>query len=312
MVNGGDYAYVIRHDNPAAAPSRTDAWGPGDGPGQSSPSRQGPAQAGRMRAITTGALSTGWAAGAGGRQETASPDGLSSTPGPVAPAGAAATALPATETDPATAAGVRARPEAAPAIDPALAYGPDDPAYGPPGLDWYKRDEERAPHAGDGEPPAAAGEPPATRGPFEPLRPGDREGAGHADYQPADGEAAFDDPQIAAPESEISGYDVVDDEMSLSELFGFGTEADPEAGALDQIRGLYDAAESVSQDSLDRHFEQLLERQRELISEYFTESAGLGSAETREPAASADTPVPLGFDSAQSLTGLRGELRGAP
>jgi hypothetical protein len=100
--------------------------------------------------------------------------------------------------------------------------------------------------------------------------------------------------------------------MSLSELFGFGTEADPEAGALDQIRGLYDAAESVSQDSLDRHFEQLLERQRKLISEYFTESAGLGSAEAQDPAATSDTPAPFGFDSAQSLTGLRGELRGAP
>jgi hypothetical protein len=74
---------------------------------------------------------------------------------------------------------------------------------------------------------------------------------------------------------------------------------------------LYDAAETVSQASLDRHFEQLLERQRELISEYFTESAGLGPAEIQDQAAAADVPVTFGFDSAQSLTGLRGELRGA-
>ena len=71
--------------------------------------------------------------------------------------------------------------------------------------------------------------------------------------------------------------------MPLSELFDFGTETDPEAGALGQIRDLYEAAETVSQASLDRHFEQLLERQRKLISEYFTEAGGLGSAEAARP-----------------------------
>jgi hypothetical protein len=99
--------------------------------------------------------------------------------------------------------------------------------------------------------------------------------------------------------------------MSVSDLFDFGTEADPEAGAIGQIRDLYDAAETVSQAGLDRHFDQLLERQRKLISEYFTEAGALGPADTTATAATADTSAPFGFDSAQSLTGLRGELRGA-
>jgi hypothetical protein len=99
-------------------------------------------------------------------------------------------------------------------------------------------------------------------------------------------------------------------------LLDLGTPTDPEAGALGQIRDLYQAAETVSQVTLDRHFDQILERQRELISEYFTESVGLGfdstEAEEAAPVASpADASSPFGFDSAQSLTGLRGELRGA-
>jgi hypothetical protein len=169
------------------------------------------------------------------------------------------------------------------------------------------RDEERAARTGDGESPAAAGEPVATRGPFEPLRPGDREGAGHADYQQADGDAAFDDRDADPLESDVSEYEPIDYEMS--ELLDLGTPTDPEAGALGHIRDLYQAAETVSQASLDRHFDRLLERQRELISEFFTESGGRGAAAA--PVAPADPSSPLGFDAAQSLTGLRGELRGA-
>jgi hypothetical protein len=336
MVNGGDYAYVIRQDGSAASPSQPDArgQGPGEWPGRAGPApgRQaasggqpptgssaaaattaGPAQAGRVRAITSGTAGAGWPAVADERREAASPEARSSAPGPAAQA---ATAGPATQADAATAAGARPRVEAAPEIDPALAYGPDDPAYGPPGPDWYKREADGAPRTVDGESTAPASEPPPSRGPFEPLRPGEREGAGHADYQQADGEAGLDDPDTDQLESEIFEYEPIDYEMS--ELLDLGTPTDPEAGALGQIRDLYQAAETVSQASLDRHFDQLLERQRKLISEYFTESVGLdlGSTEAEEAApvasaAPADASSPFGFDTAQSLTGLRGELRGA-
>jgi hypothetical protein len=194
-------------------------------------------------------------------------------------------------------------------MDPALAYGPDDPAYGPPGPDWYKqRGEEHAPRAGEAKTPAAGGEARPVRGPFEPLRSGDYEEAGDADFQSADGEAAFDDPDAGPPESEIPGYRPLDDEMP--DLLDFGTPTDPEAGALGGIRDLYQTAETVSQASLDRHFDQLLERQRKLISEYFKESAGFGSDEIADPGSQDDPSAPLGFDTAESLAGLRGEFRG--
>ena len=201
-----------------------------------------------------------------------------------------------------------AKPEAAPDVAP---YGPDDPAYGPLGPDWRQRDEQRPTKNGESNP--AAAEPRAVRGPFEPLSPAERQEAGYADYQPADDEPAFDGPDVGLGESEISEYEPIDYEMSLSEPLDFGTPADPEAGALGQITDLYQTAERISPAGLDSHFEQLLERQRELITEYFRESGGLGSAGTSsepqaEPAAQA---IPLGFDTVESLARLRDQLRSA-
>ena len=59
------------------------------------------------------------------------------------------------------------------------------------------------------------------------------------------------------------------------------------------------AAGRIGPGSLDRHFDQLLERQRQLISDYFKEPSGLGVAET---------PPQTGVDTAESLAGLRGAL----
>jgi hypothetical protein len=201
-------------------------------------------------------------------------------------------------------------------VDPALAYGPDDPAYGPPAPGWYKRDEESAPRAEDGEPPADPDESRAARGPFEPLRPGGREETGPAGYQQADGGAALDDPDAGQPETGAPEYEPIDYE--LPELFDFGTPTDPEAGAIGELKDLYQTAETAGQSSLDRHFDQLLERQRQLISEYFEESGALGPAGPVPPvvvtpgaADPANSAVPFGFDTAASLAALRGELRGA-
>jgi hypothetical protein len=167
-------------------------------------------------------------------------------------------------------------------------YGPDDPAYGPPGPDWYKRAEERAAATPDGAPQAGTGEQPVARGPFEPLR------SGEAGYQPADGPEDDDSqPSAAMPEApEDEPLDFLDPD----------TPTDPEAGPLGQVKDLYVAASRVSPDRLDRHFEQLLERQRKLISDYFKESSGLGAEET---------PPPFSFDAAESLAGFRAGLRDA-
>jgi hypothetical protein len=315
VVNGGDYAYVIRHDDgPPAAPGQAPGRPAASGAQQATAASAGAAQAGPVRAITTGAVVT---------------DGHSAVPAPAVsaasvPEAAAGPAGPAIQPDGATRAsrpagqgpvtpGGRTRPEVVPDVDPALAYGPDDPAYGPPGPDWYARDgQERTPAAGDAEPAAAEDDTTVTRGPFEPLRASDREAAATAGYQPADyhpgDDVAFDDPGAGGAESEVPEYD-----GEISELLGLGAPVDPEADALGEIRGLYDAAETVGETGLARHFDQLLERQRMLISEYFEEAGGLISADaaTTAPVAPADAPVPFGFDTAESLASLRGELRGA-
>ncbi len=135
--------------------------------------------------------------------------------------------------------------------EPGMPYGPDDPAYGPPSPDWYTREgeEEAGQHA--------AGEYRHTRGPFEPLR-----RVGETAGQPASRqETSFEDPD--APD-------------------GDDDHGDPGDRVLEQIRDLYMTAEAIGAESLDKHYEQLLERQRQLISEYFKEadavdhSAGTG------------------------------------
>jgi hypothetical protein len=133
-------------------------------------------------------------------------------------------------------------PGALPGEGPDTAYGPDDPAYGPPSLEWYARDKR----AGQEEPAdAAASELRVARGPFEP--PSHQGGAGQelAPYQPV-------------------GYELPD--AGEDDPIGGGTKA------LDQIKDFYLTAEAIGPENLDRHIEQLLERQRQLISEYFKET----------------------------------------
>jgi hypothetical protein len=59
---------------------------------------------------------------------------------------------------------------------------------------------------------------------------------------------------------------------------------------IEQIKDLYMTAEAIGDDALGKHFDQLRQRQRSLIREFF-EKAGLGST---------GTPTPLGGDSAQN------------
>jgi hypothetical protein len=116
--------------------------------------------------------------------------------------------------------------------EPGVPYGPDDPAYGPPSPDWYAREDET--EAGQQE---AAEEPQYVRGPFEPP------------------------PHSGAAARAMEPLDVLDDNDPGS----------PGDRALEQIKDLYLTAEAIGAENLDRHFEELLERQRQLISEYFKE-----------------------------------------
>jgi hypothetical protein len=128
-----------------------------------------------------------------------------------------------------------------------LPYGPDDPAYGPPGPDWYAREDEE--EAGEQD---AAEELQHARGPFEPL--------------PDSGAPAH------ATEAAAS--------YALLGILDDGNDLDgPGDTALAQIKDLYLTAEAIGAENLDKHFERLLERQRQLISDYFNE------ADVRESAA---------------------------
>lgn len=65
---------------------------------------------------------------------------------------------------------------------------------------------------------------------------------------------------------------------------------------IEQIKDLYLTAEAIGEDALNRHFDELRQRQRSLISEFF-ENAGLGTK---------DTPTLLGDDPAQDGASLPG------
>ena len=53
---------------------------------------------------------------------------------------------------------------------------------------------------------------------------------------------------------------------------------------LEKIRDLYLTVEAIGDDNVDKHFDELLQRQRELISDYFKETGiGTGKAPTAEP-----------------------------
>jgi hypothetical protein len=65
---------------------------------------------------------------------------------------------------------------------------------------------------------------------------------------------------------------------------------------IEQIKDLYLTAEAIGEDALGRHFDELRQRQRSLISEFF-ENAGLGAK---------DTPTLVGDDPAQDGASLPG------
>ena len=136
--------------------------------------------------------------------------------------------------------------------------------------------------AGQAEPEQAATPPPAAtdhhavRGPFEPLVEHDRQISG----------AAADHPTT---DSDGRPYEFT------------GLDDDAPAGsadaALDRLKELHRTAAAVAPQSLDAHFDQLLERQRRLFSEYISESEGPSAAD----ASGDDSLVGFGGD----FTGTR-------
>jgi hypothetical protein len=107
-----------------------------------------------------------------------------------------------------------------------------------------------------------------TRGPFEPLLP-----SGGPPPRPARPEPAGPDATTATPADE-----------------GPEEPAHAQARKLEQIKDLYLTAEAIGEENVDKHFDQLLAQQRELISEYFRQSAAARHADGL-PAQSAANPI---------------------
>jgi hypothetical protein len=146
-----------------------------------------------------------------------------------------------------------------------VAYGPDDPAYGPPGRDWYERAESEAARRQESEEELRQ-----ARGPFEPL--------------PPDHEVTTPPPPDQQADQDI---DPPADDLDVA-VVGQGT------GPLERIKDLYTTAEAIGERRLDKHFDQLLERQRQLISDYFANQEFRGPTGVGPIGASPAGPGPIG------------------
>jgi hypothetical protein len=58
-----------------------------------------------------------------------------------------------------------------------------------------------------------------------------------------------------------------------------GGSAEGKARKLAQIKDLYMTVEAIGDENVDKHFDELLQRQRELISDYFRET-GIGAGKS--------------------------------
>jgi len=119
--------------------------------------------------------------------------------------------------------------------------------------------------------------PQEARGPFEPL-------------------VSSDDPpgapRPAAPEDPGTAEATVPDGTRPDEVAGAAGEdtATAHARKLEQIKDLYLTAEAIGEANVDKHFDQLLAQQRELIGEYFRQSGAAGPAAAGDQAADGAPP----------------------
>ncbi len=147
--------------------------------------------------------------------------------------------------------------------DPAAVPGPGerDAAY------WY--DLPGTGGGGDTTPRV----PQETRGPFEPLLSSSDPPATTPGFS-----ASLDNAEPVAPEAAHS-----DEAPGPTGNDGQEDTAYAHARKLEQIKDLYLTAEAIGESNVDKHFDQLLAQQRELIGEYFKQSSA-----GRPPAGPAD------------------------
>jgi hypothetical protein len=150
------------------------------------------------------------------------------------------------------------------AEEPAAYYGGPGDAAEPPA---YGGAAEADPYAPLDDPePAAPAEP--VRGPFEPPPGQPRPGEPDDDGLSSDTTPLAQVPGPVRPEAGTAGphgtdrYDDAGDEPP-----GEGSHE-----KMEQIKDLYLTVEAIGDDNVDKHFDELMQRQRELISDYFKET----------------------------------------
>jgi hypothetical protein len=104
------------------------------------------------------------------------------------------------------------------------------------------------------------------RGPFEPLSPSGGSPPRAGRQQPSAADAMTVTPAGPADYAQPPEPGTAGDE-------GPEEPAYAQARKLEQIKDLYLTAEAIGEENVDKHFDQLLAQQRELISEYFRQSA---------------------------------------
>jgi hypothetical protein len=172
--------------------------------------------------------------------------------------------------------------------------GENDTAY------WYD-----LPGSGAGT-GAATGTPPQrgeeTRGPFEPLV---------SSSDPPGAARSFSEAPDAPYAAEPVGQAPADDGPG-------GTHEETaydRARKLEQIKDLYLTAEAIGESNVDKHFDQLLAQQRELISEYFRQPGGADPAAGAQPAEAQSAEAAGPADQAETGPGARrdpGPVSGGP
>ena len=134
------------------------------------------------------------------------------------------------------------------------------------------------------EEPAPLHEP--ARGPFEPLLPSSGPPPGAAEPPAAD--------PAPAPADAISEEGAENTEHAR-------------ARKLAQIKDLYLTAEAIGEHNVDKHFDQLLAQQRELISDYFRQSTAAQPGEPAAPETEGPDPAAPGPAVASPREGLDDE-----
>jgi hypothetical protein len=156
--------------------------------------------------------------------------------------------------------------------------GANDPSY------WYDL-------TGTGQEPGSPQAAEEARGPFEPL-------VSSADPPGTVRHAAADAADAGEGRGAADGSGGPAAAAGAPEADELQDVAHAHARKLEQIKDLYLTAEAIGEANVDKHFDQLLSQQRELISEYFRQSSAAkghggtdGAGEADAADASAEAPA---------------------